>query len=469
MNQTLEDLRQRHSRFYYHSYSVEHKENSLIISFLFETEPKIYFTPEIIIYNVAERMINAVGNGVINNLAFHLGLMEIPSYWKATCSPEIVIKAGVLDDYQLAWWHDLLFAGMGEYFYRNGIDFTTPDFVQFVIEPNNECEQGETYNGLLDRDKILVPIGGGKDSAVTCELLKRVGKDIVCWRMNPTPSVMNQIDIFKSHKPITIKRSIDKKLLEINKKGYLNGHTPFSACLAFASVTSAILFNCAEIAISNERSSNEGNVWYLEQEINHQYSKSFTFEEKFRDYVKRYIAGNVNYFSLLRPLYEIQIAQIFSRFKHQFPLFFSCNKKERGWCHQCPKCLFVFTILYPFIEEDVLIKEIFSENIFNDDGLTNLAFDLLGVGETKPFECVGSVEECVVAFYLCVKKGPTGNRMLPFVLHAVNEKILTNEQNLEERTRMVMNGWNGENFVPEDIEKMLKSYVMRTKPTINNN
>ena len=457
MNQTVDGFRRGHPRFYYHSYSVEHKGDSLIIDFLYETEPKVYFIPRIVIHNVDNRMISPIGNRVINNLAFHLGLMEIPSYWKATCSPEIVIKAGTLDDFQIAWWHDLLFAGMGEYFYHNKIDFTVPGFVKIVIEANDNCKRRETFNGLLNRDKILVPIGGGKDSAVTCELLKRMDKEIVCWRMNPTRSVMEQIDIFTSREPITVKRSIDGRLLEMNRKGYLNGHTPFSAYLAFASVTCAILFDCGDIAISNERSSNEGNVWYLGQEINHQYSKSFDFEGKFRDYTRRYIARDVNYFSILRPLYEIQIAEIFSRFKHQFSIFFSCNKKERGWCHKCPKCLFVFTILYPFIEEDSLTKDIFSENIFNDKDVISLAFDLLGAGETKPFECVGSLEECIVAFYLCIEKVSTGENMLPVVLQAVNEIIVTKEQNLEERTQRVMNGWNREHFVPEDIENMLKS------------
>src|SRR5919109_3065873 len=46
-------------------------------------------------------------------LAFQLGLAELPSYWKATCSPEIVVEAGPLAADQLDWLHPLLLEGMG--------------------------------------------------------------------------------------------------------------------------------------------------------------------------------------------------------------------------------------------------------------------------------------------------------------------------------------------------------------------
>ncbi|MGR3219162.1 MAG: hypothetical protein ACUZ8H_04995, partial [Candidatus Anammoxibacter sp.] len=361
MTRILNRLRQKHPRFYYHSYSVNLTADSLIFSFDFEIEPGIHFSPNVIINNIDHHRIDAIGKDVINNMAFHLGLMEIPSYWKAACSPEIVIKAGTLDNFQLSWWQDLLHKGLGEFFYKNNIDNTAPNFVNYKIN-GSPCVDVASYEGKLDSEKILVPIGGGKDSAVSCELLKKANRQIVCWRLNPTPAVLSQIKSVNNTKPITVTRSIDKTLLELNKNGYLNGHTPFSAYLAFATVMCAILFDHKDIALSNERSSNEGNVVFRGVEINHQYSKSFDFEERFRDYATRYLAKDVNYFSLLRPLYELQIAQIFSGFDHHFPYFSSCNRKEKEgrWCHECPKCLFVFTILYPFVEEEILTRKIFS-------------------------------------------------------------------------------------------------------------
>ncbi len=66
----------------------------------------------------------------MNNLVFHLGLMEIPTYWKATCSPEIVVKAGPLNKEQIKWWKDLIIKGMGQFFYENKIDWRSSNFLK---------------------------------------------------------------------------------------------------------------------------------------------------------------------------------------------------------------------------------------------------------------------------------------------------------------------------------------------------
>ena len=457
MSQIINRLRKKHPRFYYHDYSVNQTSNSLIFCFHFEIESGIHFSPNVIINNVDHYRIKAIGKDVINNMAFHLGLMEIPSYWKAVCSPEIVIKAGALDNFQISWWQNLLHKGLGEFFYKNNIDNTTPNFVNYKTNCS-PCAGLALYEGQLDSEKLLVPIGGGKDSAVSCELLKKANRQIVCWRLNPATSVLEHIRSTHNAKPITVTRVIDKALLQLDKNGYLNGHTPFSAYLAFATVMCAILFDHKDIAISNERSSNEGNVEYRGVEINHQYSKSFDFEKKFRTYSTGYLAKNINYFSLLRPLNELQIARIFSGLDHHFSYFSSCNKieKEGRWCHKCYKCLFVFTILYPFVEEKTLVTKIFTKNLFEDKTLTKAAFDLLGTGAAKPFECVGSKEETIVAFYLCIKKTRTNEKSLPVVLQAVGNKIFTEEQNMESRAKTVMTSWDNHHALPNDLEVVIR-------------
>ena len=70
-------------------------------------------------------------NKSLKNAVFHLGLIESFSYWKATASPVIEVLAGeshATD--QIRWWEDLLINGMGEFFYRNDIDFTARRFRQ---------------------------------------------------------------------------------------------------------------------------------------------------------------------------------------------------------------------------------------------------------------------------------------------------------------------------------------------------
>ncbi len=420
-------------------------------------EPDIFFCPEVVFVNINHDHLTKVDRQMVNNMAFHLGLMEIPSYWKATCSPEIEIKAGILDEFQISWWQRLFFKGLGEFFYINNIKPFMPRIINSI---HNNVTPFKPFANSLD-DGFLVPVGGGKDSAVACELLKKADKRAVSWCLNPTKAIQKEIKLSGLEKGITVLRSIDKTLIKLNKESYLNGHTPFSAYLAFASSFCAILSGHRNIAISNERSSNEGNVMFNDIEINHQYSKSFEFETKFRDYSTRYLARDINYFSILRPLYEIQISKLFSLYRDHFSTFKSCNRemKTDSWCCNCPKCLFVFTVLFPFIDESVLVKSIFSKNLFDDKNLIKTALHLLGSEGVKPFECVGTKDETVVAFYLCIKKIKEKGGNLPVVLCYIIKNLPYDEQYLDELSVKLMHSWNEQHNVPDDIEKTLRTML----------
>jgi len=436
-----------------------------------------------------------VGDGVLNNLVFNLGLIEMLSYWKATCSPETEILAGSLNQEQIKWWKDLIDRGMGQFFYENKIDFKKPNFLKFNTTQtgNNVTLPG---NVTLKEKEVLIPIGGGKDSIVTLEMLKGVKKNIACFSLNPTEAAKKIMKLARlpapraqasggqagCRTPIIVERNIDPKLLELNQKGFLNGHTPFSAYLTFLSVLVAVLFGFKFIAFSNERSSNEGNVNYLGRIINHQYSKSFDFEKKFRKYSLKYLTPEVQYFSFLRPLYEIQIAKLFSKYPQYFNAFLSCNvayqtasgtKKPtnpvqiasrlygaRKWCGRCPKCLFVFTALYPFIGNKII--KIFGKNLFEDRKLLPLMLRLIGKEKFKPFECVGTKKESLVAFYLSWKKNRgRASDKLPFLLKYFEKSILPKYPNLEKESKKLIKSWNNRNNLPKGFKKILKNNIFR--------
>ena len=67
---------------------------------------------------------------VIRNLLFHLGMVELVSYWKATCSPEVIVKPHHLDEWQAGWWKKLYFNGLGEFFYINKIETDIGSYMQ---------------------------------------------------------------------------------------------------------------------------------------------------------------------------------------------------------------------------------------------------------------------------------------------------------------------------------------------------
>jgi hypothetical protein len=460
----FKQLRKKYPRFIYQNYSYQVAKKNLEVVFTFKIDPDIEFKPKIVIKNIDLKLINRINKIVLDNLIFHLGLIESLSYWKATCSAEIKIEAGYLNEKQILWWKDLIFNGLGQFFYENKIDFRDKNFLKITTRPMPIRRAPDFLEKDLKK-RFLIAIGGGKDSIVTLELLKKANQEISCFALNPTPAIDKIIKVGKCLSPIIVQRTIDKKLLSLNRKEFLNGHTPFSAYLAFLSIVLGIIFDYKHIAFSNERSSNEGNVKYLNRVINHQYSKSFDFEKKFRDYSKKYLARNIEYFSFLRPLYEIQIAELFSDYSKYFPVFLSCNeahktqsgtrKPIRKWCGNCPKCLFVFMSLYPFIETEKLIS-VFGQDLFENKELLSIMKELTGEANFKPFECVGTQKESLAVLYLGRQKIQKENRELPYLLKYFEENILPKYKNLEKESQIIMESWDKENNLPKEFWNLLK-------------
>ncbi|MGH8903409.1 MAG: hypothetical protein ACRDYA_17485 [Egibacteraceae bacterium] len=408
-----------------------------------------------------ERLRNCPSS-VLDTIGFHLGLMEIPSYWKATCSPNIVIQAAPTSQSQLDWLKDLLIQGMGEFFYVNEVDFTVPNFVMFKVD--SAGAQPSRDERVHPHDRVLVPLSGGKDSIVTWEALSRSSIELGAMTLNPNQAAKQALLLTGCPQQIRVERVIDDNLLRLNACGYLNGHTPFSSYLAFLAVACAMLFGFGRVAMSNERSSNEGNVTYRKRVVNHQYSKSFDFEKKFRQYVKQYLTSSIDFFSFLRPLYEIQIVRVFARASRYHPAFRSCNRGQphNVWCGSCPKCLSVYSMIFPFVDTATL-RSIFSADLFSRLELTPLALDLLTYGN-KPFECVGTHEESIASFYLCAKKLREQGRSLPPLLQLVDERILSRQSGLEQRTADLLNAWNHEHTVPQDLVQLLQAETLRMMP-----
>ena len=467
-------LRKKYPKFIYRDYSYKVSKKSLEIFFDFQIEPDIYFKPKLVIENIDKSQIKKIKKRVLDNLVFNLGLIELLSYWKATSSREIEIQNHNLNKEQIKWWKDLIMNGMGQFFYENKINWRVPNFLT-INSKVKENRSLKAFSGKLGKE-VLVPVGGGKDSIVTLEILKKANK-IKCFSLNPTENAEKVMKIAGCEDPIIVKREIDPKLLELNQKGFLNGHTPFSAYLAFLSVLIGVIFDFKYLAFSNEKSSNEGNLMYLGKEINHQYSKSYQFEQKFKKYSKKYLARDLEYFSFLRPLYEIQISQIFSRYPKYFMSFLSCNeayktksgtkKPTRKWCSNCSKCLFIFSCLYPFIDKEKLVK-IFGEDLFEKKELLSLMKELIGIEKFKPFECVGTKNESLIAFYLSWKKANRigeepvllkyfKNKILPRTIRKGFVRGLSRYPKLEKESEKMMTSWNKKHSLPKDFIKYLKT------------
>ena len=374
-------------RFQRYDYTLENEQ--LSVKYYFSLDDKYFFTPS---FDIPKRKFydfNNLNNSQLDVILFNIGMIELISYWKLACPKRVYIQPFKLDDNQIRWWKKLYFNGLGEFFYLNGIKENVNDFMEIINESEKSCDK---INIQL-KESALVPVGGGKDSVVTLELLKNK-MPIIPLIINPRGATTECVSTagFPEEQVAVIKRTLDPTMLKMNNEGFLNGHTPFSAMLAFYTLLIGFLTNSKYIALSNESSANEPTV--PDTEVNHQYSKSVAFENDFRNYVNEYISSDIQYFSFLRPINELQIASLFAKNKDYYKVFKSCNvgSKTDSWCGKCPKCLFTYIIMSPFISEEEL-KDIFGKNLLNDNDLLPILKQLKGEAEVKPFECVGTIEE----------------------------------------------------------------------------
>jgi len=394
---SLAELRQKHPRFVYETVHFEVIESSLIADFYFRLEPNIRFTSRFIFHNTDLELFSKLDQSLIRYWLFCIGMVEGLSYWKAACSPEFVVTAGFLDESQIAFFQKLLQNGLSEFFFVNQIDGWQKDFVKIFSEV---LPMATLIDKNSHQERAFVPVGGGKDSLVSLELLKKMGFAYTTFTLNATHQVEELLKVVGTQQTLSVTRQLDPQILELNAQGYFNGHTPFSALLSFVATFTAYLFDCKYVVLSNEQSANEGNTLFLGKMINHQYSKSYEYEKDFREFVRKYLSETIEYFSLLRPLHEIQIAKIFAHYPQYFSYFLSCNRGQKTgkWCGECPKCLFVYIMLSPFLSETQLVN-IFGQNLLAKSELKPILAELTGEVECKSLECVGTREETLAALH----------------------------------------------------------------------
>ncbi len=420
-------LSESYPTFIYESYEIEDTKAYLNIVYAYKllgTEET--FHHRIRVHKNFKLDIKKYQSELFENIVFNLGMVEAISYWKATCSQNLIVRPASLNQQQINWWQKLIYNGLGEFMYINGLyDHINKDAFVHIINEGQKTFNKES----ISVSGNLIPVGGGKDSCVSLELLNDTRKQNKCFVINPieASNLCIQAAGYLPEDVLTIERQFDTKLFELNKRNFLNGHIPYSAVVAFSALLCAFLDNKKYIILSNENSSNEPSV--LGTMINHQYSKSIEFENDFRAYVAHYITSSIEYFSLLRPWSELKIAQVFAEHKKYHKVFISCNRggKANKWCCQCPKCLFVYLILFSYLDIDAM-DAIFGNRLLENSDLLETFQQLIGLKDVKPFECVGTINEVKQAVQTIIKKKyDNQDKTLPILLQYYCEHCDINE------------------------------------------
>jgi hypothetical protein len=379
------------SAFVFERYAYDPDRAALSLHYRFESGPSFV---EEVAFDGPARAISDTDAEALDRIFRLIFLFAGVSYYKA-CVPEtLVCEAFPLDRETAYFLRQFYKEGLAELAFRNGLSLRGR--CRFAADDTAAIEAPVALD--LPR-RTLVPVGGGKDSVVTLECLKGAGADLALFTLGDAEPI--RACIATSGLPfVRVRRRLDPGLFELNARGAFNGHVPITGILSAIALAAAVLCGCDAVAMSNEHSASAPNLEIDGAAVNHQYSKSLKFETDLAAYLRRRISPDLAYFSLLRPLSEIEIARRFSRHRAYFPVFRSCNtafkqapgERRRQWCCDCPKCRFVFLALAPFVAKTELIG-IFGRNLLDDPSQADGFAALCGLGRHKPFECVGETAE----------------------------------------------------------------------------
>jgi len=319
------------------------------------------------------------------------------SYYKAGLSPELRLGPVAGGNALVEFLTDLYVSGLAEFGHRNGLD--VPARVNFST-PGPGADLADVIDIPELPERALVAVGGGKDSLVALELLRHA--DIELQPACVGDSKLIRATVSAAGLPLLqLRRELAPELAEMNRAGAWNGHVPVTAINSAILLCAALLYGYRYIVFANERSADEATLTTADgREVNHQYSKSSTFEAAFRTVIRDAVGPGIEYFSVLRPFSELGIVERFSRFDAYHRVFSSCNRNfhldgpriPERWCRDCPKCRFAALSLALFLPPARLV-EIQGGDLLDDPSQVDGFRALCGLGRDKPFECVGEAGE----------------------------------------------------------------------------
>ncbi|MCX6926108.1 MAG: hypothetical protein NT154_23300 [Verrucomicrobia bacterium] len=371
------------------------------------------------------RLEASFGSEFMDRLCFHMLMLE--------ASKLISLRPAVLDlGVQTPWytpafarmWYRVVHKVWGQWRYlHNDPDYRGPAVLSAPVE--------------MDPRPVAMPVGaietlafcgGGKDSLVSAKLLERIGEPFAtfgyshaCYGEAAHQHALidrlvqhcagtehHRLRIFDTFADAPI-RQVYPDVHEV-----LTAETP---CSLFAALPVLMQHGHRTMVLAHERSANTGNlIWdRTGEDINHQWGKSYEAERLLNNYIRTELISNVSYYSLLQPVYDTTIFNLLRLNQHLITATHSCNI-AKPWCGRCPKCAYVWLNYMAYLDSERVCQTI-PGNLFEVEENQRWFFEMLGLGEHTPFECIGQIEEVRLAFELCRRKGLTGRAMDLYCRH----------------------------------------------------
>ncbi len=357
---------------------------------------------------IPEAAFAAADPALLDRLLGHIGLAYAPQLFAVADFTHLAVERLPLSPGGVEFFADLLRHGLGELRYRNGIDLAR----EVVIEAP-PCAGGGAVAVPAGNGALLFG-GGGKDSAVGAAALAAAGVPFAWLLVNPSGAARAT-----ALAGVGSTAGEPAEILEVASAGTplrasyggrrrLHGHRPFNSFLAFVGLAAAYLCGRRYVVASNERSANLPTLVHEGFPVNHQHTKSLDFESRLRAYVAADLVAGISYFSVLRPLWEIEIGRLFADLPRFHGAVVSCNRGlyAGSWCLACPKCAFVFLLLAAFLPPAEVAAILGADPA--EAAALRPAVALLTCRERRPFDCVGTLGECRLALHLAAARGYEG-------------------------------------------------------------
>jgi UDP-N-acetyl-alpha-D-muramoyl-L-alanyl-L-glutamate epimerase len=395
--------------------------------------------------SVPEEVFRAVDQSTVNHIVAHIGMAYVPHLFAVDDFDVVNVRPLRLSAEGVQFYETYLQRGLAELRFHNKLDVAKRVVVN--VEPGAPRYRAGHYS---PRASALLLNGGGKDTAVAAEILREIDVPFVWLSLGVTPAMTRLIHLSQNSCSITLRQG--GSLRALRRMTRYSGHRPFNSLVAFVSLLAAFIKSQRYIVTANEYSANFGNVVLGGFQVNHQYAKSHEFESYFTRYVRTEILPDVTYFSILRPLYEVQIAKLFTSYPKYFTSFRSCNLGHKAdlWCLQCPKCAFILLALAPHLSQQDLIR-IFGANAFAFPPLRQWIMRFCSQG-IRPFECIGTRRESLVALWMSHRRHPDD----PFITSLY--KDCCTGQNLTELEHVYMNQIDRPHNIPPELRQAVMGY-----------
>lgn len=356
------------------------------------------------------------GDDLLDRIAFHVAMFQINAV--ASLRPDVIelgANARFATPAFRSLWQTVFRRVWAQWRWEHDArDYPGPRFVDPVASPTSPVS---TPAGSPE---LLAFCGGGKDSLVALKLLERAELPFatlgyahsIYGPAEPQHALLEQVARVsarvRAERQWIVDDFLDSPVLalrpELGIRSLLAAETPASL---FAALPLALARGYRGLVLAHEASANAGNLVWGDEEVNHQWGKSWEAEQMLDAYVRSELLADVRYFSILQPVHDEVIFELLTRDAALAPLTHSCNVRK-PWCGACAKCTYVWLQMSAHLPVQV-VEATFARNLGEDPANERWLRELLGLAEHSPFECVGSPPEARLALSLLPR--PLGPRL----------------------------------------------------------